>query len=331
MVVGPNGAGKTNLLESVHVGTQGVSLRTRRDVRVVRFGTDAARVRVSGAQNTSRPFAVDVTISASGGRAITADGASVDSAERLRRRFPVLAFTPDRLAVVKGGPLVRRTYLDRTLTRLFPARADLPSAYAQALSQRNAALRRARAGASSVEAISPWTAALARLGDELDEARRDVVLDLSPRFEVRAAELGLGTAAISYGGNGLSVRDLEERLDRDLERGTTGAGPHLEDLEIRASARELRFFGSQGEQRTAVLALLLAEAESLASTRGEGPLLLLDDVLSELDGRRRAALVDALPGEGQALLSATSAESLPAGARPPAAVIDVTPGIARRR
>lgn len=330
MVVGPNGAGKTNLLEAVHVGTQGASLRTRRDTRTVRLGADAARVKVSGTGAGGRVFATEVTIGAAGGKAVLLDGAPLESAERLRRRFPVLAFTPDRLAVVKGGPLVRRTYLDRALARLLPARADLPAEYARALAQRNEGLRRTRAGASSASALAPWNETLARVGSSLDEARRETVSNLAPRFARRGRELGLEDASLGYDGEGLTVAELESRLERDLERGTTGAGPHLRDVSIRAGDRDLRSFGSQGEQRTAVLALLLAEAESLASSRGEPPLLLLDDVLSELDKNHRAALVEGLPSDGQALVSATALRALP-GSASPAAVIEVTSGRALRR
>ena len=170
MVVGPNGAGKTNFLEGVHVGTQGSSLRTRRDARTVRFGCDHARVTTSGTTSPGRSFTAQVTISASGGTTVTLNGASAEGSTALRRQFPVLAFTPDRLAVVKGGPLVRRTYLDRALGRILPARADLPVDYAKVLAQRNAGLRRVRAGESSRVVLAPWTESVARLGTELDAA-----------------------------------------------------------------------------------------------------------------------------------------------------------------
>jgi DNA replication and repair protein RecF len=121
----------------------------------------------------------------------------------------------------------------------------------------------------------------------------------------------------------VSPAELEARLDRDLDRGATGLGPHLRDVEIRAAARELRGFGSQGEQRTAVLALLLAEASVLADRRGAAPLLLLDDVLSELDASRRRALLASLPSGGQTVVSATSTDALPADGPEPALVVVV--------
>jgi DNA replication and repair protein RecF len=323
-IVGPNGAGKTNLLEAVHVGTQGFSPRTRRDTRVVRFGSAAAAVSARGVAG-KREFETAVTIRPGQGKRIALDGATLPSTDELRRRFPVLAFTPDRLVVVKGGPIVRRAYLDRVLGRLLPARADLPGEYGRALAQRNAALRRAAAGQSSPATVVPWTEALARLGTELDAARAETVAALTEVFAAAAAALGLEEASLGYEARGLAVSELEERLDRDLARGTTGAGPHLQDLAIRAGARDLRAFGSQGEQRIAVLALLLAEARVIGDRRDEAPVLLLDDVLSELDDRRRSALLETIPAGCQTLVTATTLRSLPPGLAPEL-VVDVVPG-----
>ena len=160
---------------------------------------------------------------------------------------------------------------------------------------------------------------------------REVVAKLAPGFSNHAETLGLIGAAISYAGRGVTVEELEQRFVRDVERGTTGAGPHLRDVSITAGSRDLRAFGSQGEQRVAVLALVLAEAAVLAEERGEAPLLLLDDVLSELDDRRKASLVAGLPTGGQAFITATSLRSLPPASPDPALVIDVTPGRAAAR
>ena len=159
--------------------------------------------------------------------------------------------------------------------------------------------------------MRPWTNRVADLGAQLVEARREVIAALEPLFAARADELGLADVALRYEATVPSVESLEARLDRDLDRGATGAGPHLDDVEILAGTRELRAFGSQGEQRLAVLALLLAEAELVRERRGVPPLLLLDDVLSELDPDRRRILAERLPAYGQALITTTSAAALP--------------------
>jgi DNA replication and repair protein RecF len=256
---------------------------------------------------------------------IRLNGAALEGGDELRLRLSALAFTPDRLAVVKGGPIVRRAYLDRMLGRLFPARAKLPADYARAVAQRNAALRRVRARESSLEALEPWTEQVAVLGEELDRSREELVRSLSAGFAEHAAALGLPTARIDYKAEGLTAHRLMERLERDLDRGSTGLGPHLRDAAITADGRDLRAFGSQGEQRTAVLALVLAEADVLGERHGEAPLLLLDDVFSELDRRRGAALVERLPGGGQTVVTATDRPEIVQ----PSLVVEVSPGMAR--
>ena len=215
------------------------------------------------------------------------------------------------LVVVKGGPAARRAYFDRALGRWTPARAALPAEYGAALAQRNAALRGVSLGYSTREALEPWTSRIAQLGADLVEARREVIAELQPLFAASAGELGLADAALRYVAEPPSVEALAARLDRDLDRGATGIGPHLDDVEILAGDRDLRTFGSQGEQRITVLALLLAEAELVQQRRGFPPLLLLDDVLSELDPERRRILAERLRSYGQALITTTSGASLP--------------------
>ena len=322
LVTGPNGAGKTNLLEAVHLATQGLSFRTRHDAQIVRNGATAARVAARGMRGQVAVHA-EVTLSREAPRRIRLNGAPVASAEELRRKMHTLVFTPDRLAVVKGGPAARRAYFDRVLARVLPARADLPVAYASALAQRNAALRRVATGVSGADALEPWTEQVAELAEALVDARRQVVALLAPAFAERAAELGLLEGTVAYEGEPPTRAALDERLTRDLERGTTGLGPHLDDVRLLAGDRDLRTFGSQGEQRMAVLSLLLAEAGVLTDQGGIPPLLLLDDALSELDAERRRLLSTRLGRVGQTLVTATGAEALPLA---PAQLLAVTPG-----
>jgi DNA replication and repair protein RecF len=329
LVTGANGVGKTNLLEAMHVGSQGFSPRTRVDAQLVRLGCQAARVRVAGSE-AGRDVEADVIVRRGEGKRVQLNGALLSGADELRGRVSVLAFLPDRLAVVKGAPLVRRAYFDRMLGRLFPARASLPSEYGRALAQRNEGLRRVRMGSSTRQAIVPWTESVAALGTELEHARAELVAALAPRFTGSAAALALEAAELVYDHRDLTVAALSEQLERDIARGVTSLGPHLRDVSITAGGRDLRNFGSQGEQRTAVLALVLAEAALGAEHRGSPPLLLLDDVLSELDAVRRTALLASLPREGQTVVTATTPEALPRGAPAPDALVGVSPGEARR-
>ena len=271
-------------------------------------------------------FTTDVTLTRGDTRRVELNGERLGSSERLRHELTTLVFTPDRLAVVKGGPATRRAYLDRVVGRLLPARATAAAEYSSALGQRNAGLRRVRAGLSSLAALVPWTESVAALGDTLVRARADTVELLAPAFAETAGDLGLPAATIAYDGEPVSAAELTARAQLDLERGVTGAGPHLHDLRIEARGRDLRTFGSQGEQRMAVLALVLAEAAALRERHDVSPLVLLDDVLSELDGDRRRALALMIERGSQTIVTATAAAALPVE---PAQSLSVSPGEVR--
>ena len=321
LVVGPNGVGKTNLLESLHVATQGFSPRTRQDAQLIRFGEPAGRIALGGYRAETK-LDVSVTLRRDQAKEARLNGARLPSAESLRRELSTLVFTPDRLTVVKGGPAARRAYFDRVLARLFPARAGAPQDYLAALAQRNAALRRVQLRLSDHTALAPWTERVAELGAALVEQRRATLAALAHAFAERADELGLPDARLGYEAEPPTVALLEAGLARDVERGTTGIGPHLDDVLVASGARDLRRFGSQGEQRLAVLSLLLAEAELLPTP----PLLLFDDVLSELDPGRREVLARRVAGMGQTMITATHRSALPIE---PAQLVEVEHGSAR--
>jgi DNA replication and repair protein RecF len=325
LVVGANGSGKTNLLEALHVGTQGFSPRTRAESQLIRIGADGGRVVVEGMRGGAS-LRIEVKLRRGDGKQARLNGRPLRAAEQLRNEISTLVFTPDRLAVVKGPPALRRAYVDRALGRLRPSQARLPAEYGAAVAQRNAALRRIAAGFSNREALVPWTDRVTELGRQLVEARIGLLEELGPLLRARSAELELGTLQVAYPEAAPSTAELEARLDRDLERGSTGLGPHLHDVAVLTGDRDLRSFGSQGEQRLAVLALLLAEAELLRD-RGTPPLLLFDDVLSELDARRRSALLERIRSHGQSVVTATAASLLPGR---PDQLLEIAGGAVRR-
>jgi DNA replication and repair protein RecF len=322
LVVGSNGAGKTNLLESVHVATQGFSPRTRADAQLIRFGCEWARIALVG-RRRGVEVSCEVELRRRDRKQARLNGARLQNAEQLRQELATLVFTPDRLAVVKGAPAVRRAYVDRSLGRLYPTRSSLAIEYGEVLGQRNAALRRLAAGLGTRDSLEPWTVRLVALGQELQWARVELLRELAPPFRACAAELGLDSCSLGYAARPFDMETLERRFERDLARGVSGAGPHLDDVAVLVGERDLRSFGSQGEQRLAVLSLLLAEAELLVEQRDEQPLVLLDDVLSELDSQRRAALTRRLERLSQTLVTSTSEEALPLR---PTQVVRVSPG-----
>jgi DNA replication and repair protein RecF len=319
VICGPNGAGKTNLLEALYFGCTGRSCRTSNERELVRFGQKVTRVSV-GVEAEDGPHSLDVGFEPGEQKRFRVDGAQVDRPAPGEIRPLVGVFMPDRLDLVKGAPALRRAHIDQVIAALWPARGTARTEYSRALAQRNALVARIRAGAARRELLDPWDSELARHGVAVMEARRAALGELEGPFAHLAAELGLpGHCALEYrprskasDADGLRA-ELAERREDDLARGFTGHGPHRDDVALTRDGRALRSYGSQGQQRVGLLALLFAEREVLAAA-GRAPLMLLDDVMSELDASRRERLVDLVRGGGQALVSATEAEHVP-GAR----------------
>jgi DNA replication and repair protein RecF len=316
-LVGPNGAGKTNLLEALYFALTGRSFRTSDRRELIPFGEAFARAEVAIRGGDAGERRLLASVSRSEGRRHLLDGSPADPATMARCRPPVAVFSPDRLALVKGPPAERRAHLDRFVAARWPSRGELRQRFGKALAQRNALLARVAAGRSGAAELEAWDAAFAAAAAELAEARAAAAAELAEPFATAAAELGLeGGAALEYAprapGGAAEVRaGLGERRDADLALGRSSWGPHLDELKILAGGRQLRRYGSQGQQRAALLALLFAERDALLAARGVPPLLLLDDVMSELDPERRERLVERLQGAGQTLVTAAAAESVP--------------------
>jgi DNA replication and repair protein RecF len=319
LVWGPNGAGKTNLLEALYVGLAGRSPRTRSDRETIAFGAPLARVEVEVADGPEvRGFLWALERGAE--RRHRVDGRDVDAGAGAELRPALSVFMPDRLVLVKGPPAARRAHLDRFCTALWPARADVRRRYGRALAQRNALIGRIRAGIADALSLDAWDTELATSGAELIEIRAEAVGTLAGPFAAAGEELGLdGSAVLTYRPRSEATdasqlaAELRERRGTDIDRGFTSHGPHLDEMAITRAGKALRRYGSQGEQRLALLALLFAEREVLVAAGRGPPLMLLDDVTSELDPTRRALLCDRLlAGGGQALITATEAAQLPA-------------------
>jgi DNA replication and repair protein RecF len=321
VVAGPNGAGKSNLLEGIYFGCTGRSARTSTERELVRRGASVARVVLDIADDES-DHRIEVGFEPGEPKRLKVDGASVDSLAGIGVRPLVSVFLPERLELVKGPPAARRAHLDRVVGALWPARADTRSAYSRALGQRNALLARVRSGTAATDALDAWDAELARHGVRLMEDRRAAADGLREPFAELAKRLGLrDRAELRYrprseaGDAAALAAELAERREADLERGFTVHGPHRDDLSFLLGGASLRAYGSQGQQRIALLALLFAERRVLGERRDRPPLMLLDDVMSELDRERRGLLIELLREGGQAVITATEADHVP-GAPP---------------
>jgi DNA replication and repair protein RecF len=317
VVCGPNGAGKTNLLEGLYFGCTGRSPRTSNERELVRRGCSVARVEVD-TRDEEASHRIEVGYEAGEGKRLRVDGALVDSLSTSEVRPLLSVFLPERLELIKGAPSGRRAHLDQLVAALWPSRADTRVAYSRALGQRNALLGRIRAGQSGPAALDVWDAELARAGVELIADRAAAVEGVREPFTELGQELGLpGRAELRYRPRSAATEaktlatELGERRDADLTRGFTAHGPHRDELELQLAGAPLRAYGSQGQQRTALLALLFAERQLLEERRGRVPLLLLDDVMSELDTRRRDLLGRLLRSGGQAVVTATEADHVP--------------------
>jgi DNA replication and repair protein RecF len=319
-IIGPNGAGKTNLIEALYFALTGRSFRTsdRRDL--IPFGGSLARTEATIRTEDGVEHSLLAAISRTEGRRHLLDGNPADPATLARSRPPVAVFAPDRLVLVKGPPAERRAHLDGFVAARWPARGELRKRYGQAVAQRNALLSRLGAGYGSPEDLGIWDAGMAEAAAPLIEARAQAVDELAGPFATTANELGLEAAALQYApradGSAEEIRaGLEERRDQDIRMGRSSWGPHLDELKLASGGRSLRKYGSQGQQRTALLALLFAERQALLEARQMTPLLLLDDVMSELDPGRRERLVARLGDGGQVVITAADEESVPAAAR----------------
>lgn len=320
VAVGDNGQGKTNLLEGLYYLATLKPLRANRLAELVQFGQAQAQVSarfvLSGAE---REIQVNI---ADGTRTALVDGKKAPSLEQYFGGVSVVAFTPDDLQVVKGGPDGRRAFFDRSVFNRYPAYLQESREYQRALKSRNRLLKEGVAPSS----LFAWDATLARTGARLWVRRRELMRELAESASAAFSRIGRaeGAARFAYAPSKLPEFDfaaatepeleqrlltaLEHRQSRDLERGFTSVGPHADDLSLSIVDRDARAFASQGQARALVLAWKVAEIENLFKANGFLPLLLLDDVSSELDPERNAFLMAYLADSGaQTLLTTTDA------------------------
>lgn len=359
LIVGPNAQGKTNLLEAVHcLGGLG-SPRTQ-DSALVREGAERGILHADVTRG-GRTVRIDLEIKSTGSTRALMNKTQVRSIRSLGEVTVSVFFGPDELSLVKGSPEGRRRFLDDLVVKLRPARDSLRREWERVLRQRNALLRSApRTRSASTEAtLEVWDEALVKAGAALTAARLQAVGLLVPHSARRyAAVAGHGGIALGYVSSwveeGFSESALEapDAIDEDalrkmlaarleevhvkeLERGLSLAGPHRDDVSVKLPGTDgsvllnARTHASQGDQRTAALALKLGEHDLLTEALDDQPVLLLDDVFSELDPSRRAWLAESVASVGQTLITTTSVEDV--GLSNVEAIFDVVAGQVERR
>jgi len=342
---GGNAQGKTNLLEAVALSALTRSPRTQQAAELVRFGQPAARV-TCGVQSDAGLTELEVRISVSpaatsrASRRFTVNGIPKRSTDMMGS-LRVVLFWPDDLQLVKGPGEGRRRFLNTLLSQIDPDHARELTRYGHLLEQRNALLRAIREGRQPIEGLDYWTNALAESGAAIMVERQRRLLELQPiaaafhrelsddreRLELRyrPAHVRIGEAPQELVSEQLKLA-MRDARDEEIGRGQTAVGPQRDDVEVWLDEHEARLFASQGQQRSAVLSLKLAELHYLAEVTGEQPVLLLDDVMSELDPARRERLLAALEPGPQALITAADLNDLPKSILERAAVFRVEQG-----
>ena len=309
ILYGDNAQGKTNLLEACWLFTGGRSFRGAKDAEMVQFGADAARLGLTF-EGGGREQEATVTIKQR--RSVSLNGISLPSASKLAGKFCGVVFSPAHLSLIKDGPDGRRRFIDAAYCQLKPAYVGALTEYQKALTQRNAFLKQCKEsgtfGAAQSDLLDLWDHTLAAAGARLTLARRHYVRRLEPLAAAIYGGLSSGREQLTLGWDTpVTAETLPETaaqwLDAfrqarraDLAVGFSTAGSHREDLSVRIQSQVARSYGSQGQQRSAVLALKLAEAKLLEEVTGEKPVAFLDDVMSELDTSRQDYILNHIDG-----------------------------------
>jgi DNA replication and repair protein RecF len=317
IAVGDNAQGKTNLLEAISFAVTGSTPRTTNASEVVRwsegFARTEMRVALDGSSGEERRVAVGYAPGQK--KRLTVDGVPATSLAVYAAGgagVRVVTFFPDNIRIIKGAPADRREFLDDLLSSLRPTYARAITEYARAVQQRNHLLRRIRDGFSSERTLSTWDRKVVELGTTVLEARSAAVGPLGSLFGDALRSLyGPEKAALRYSYSAPPqgyAEALREAHGADIERGTTSVGPHRDDFAVLFGGVSMTTYGSQGQQRLGTLALKFAAREYLRLETGQDPILLFDDVMSELDERRRGYLSEYFLGSTQAVISTTNLE-----------------------
>lgn len=295
IISGPNGSGKTNLLEAIYFFGALRSFRTSYRTEIIRQGSSAAKLKglFSGAASG---LECEMELGA-GLRKIRSGGKEVTSTSGHFSELPMVLFHPANMSLVQGGPEERRRFLDRALFQAHPGYPAIRSDYGKALQSRNRLLKQPRV---SRGLLAPFDDQLATLGARMVSVRSDFLSQTAPRFEEAFHRTSKGLlAAIRYepdvaGTQEEILQALDQAFSSDERRGFTSRGPHADEVVIEVTGRPARRFASQGQQRMAVLSLKIAETQSLQEATGRVPILLMDDISSELDRERNRELFEFL-------------------------------------
>ena len=338
-ITGRNAQGKTNLLEAIHIFSLGRSFRTRRSTELIRFGSEHFFLRLTGRSDTGVGFRLEMGQERSGRTRLSINGKQMKGVSEIIGFMPSVIFTPGDVELSAGPPAGRRTYLDYTAAQVSPGfLADLKE-YRQALKQRNSLLRSAAVGGTlDGTQLEAWDEAFARKGAAVVEGRIEMLGVIAERArEIFSEVLGRRDGLeleyrCSYdpeaGGEDALRAALIAARESERRRGYTLAGPHYEDVTMRIDGEEVRRYASQGRRRLLAVVLKLAQADVIMSRRGERPVVLLDDIFSELDTGVVSGVRNMLSDRYQSFITSPRGDDFPDDI-PGAASYEVENGVFR--
>lgn len=338
LLVGPNGSGKTNFIEAIAVLTTGLSPRSAHPDSMVEWNKDGFFISGTFARESETDQALKLEMKfLNGQRQIRRGDQTLVRLKDLIGMVPLVSFVPEDLAIVKGEPDVRRRSLNLVLMQIDPLYTENLRRYNEALKSRNAAIKQLNEGRLEEDALDPWDEEVLKYGMSLCKTRSEFLGEFSKIFsqiQERVSD-GQDRANLTYkpswvepwttGELNRLKNDFRLHRQKDIVIGTTMTGPHRDDMIFFLNGKPMRHFGSEGQMRTSAVAFKLAELEIIRRKKGEDPICLLDDVLSELDERRAHHLLEELVITGQCFVTMTGLESWPRANRPPAVIFQVFP------
>ena len=321
LITGRNAQGKTNLLEAIHLFSLGRSFRTRSLEETIRFGEEYLFCRLSGTADSGVDFDIEAGVERAGRIKVSINGKKAAGLSEILGIIPSVIFVAEDILLAAGPPAGRRIYLDYTAAQISPLYLRELREYRGILRRRNVILEKAAREGAAPEGIEPWDAALVAKGASIVKIRIDTMREIEARAETLLAEImnedsGFGMEYVcSFDPSGAEPKEALERAlarvrEAERRRGFTMAGPHYDDVQIFLEAAELRRYGSQGRKRLAALVLKLAQALTILERRGEKPVVILDDIFSELDRQTAQRVREHLTDSYQSFITTPRPEEL---------------------
>lgn len=339
ILVGPNAQGKTNILEAIFYAATGKSHRTNLDQELINWGEKFFRITVF-AERALGSVKIEISTRLDGKKVLKVNNHIQRKLSELIGTINVVLFSPEDMMMVKGGPSVRRKFLDIEISQTSPFYCHNLVNYNKVLTQRNNLLKAIREKRESSELLEVWDMQLVEFGCHITRKREEVIKKIYPIAAGIHETITGGTEELKVAyvpsvrenpDSGISLENsflsrLQENRNNEITKGVTLLGPHRDDIEIKVGDTNIRAFGSQGQQRTCALSMKLAEVEFMKQETGEYPVLLLDDVMSELDAGRRKYLMEVVSGKVQTFVTTTGVEEVFAPIKSKSRIFEVKDG-----